>query len=312
MDRSPYHGIPPMRALKAFEAAARHLSFTRAAEELCVTQAAVSQQIRHLEDMLGAPLFKRMHRKLMLTEDGQKFLPDVREALDILARATRSIHPTVDPSTLTISVLPSFASKWLVPRLWKFHEQHPEIHIHVSAFDWLVDFDNNEADLAIRSGRGSWPGLVAHPLLSEDVFPVCSPELLQGEHPLDRVENLKYHTLLHDDFSREDWFVWLKAVGVEHPDPRGGLTYSHTSLMLDAAIRGHGVALGRTPLVAEDLREGRLIRPFDFSLPADFAYYLVYPERKARHPAIIAFRNWILQEASREENNRLANPTQPA
>lgn len=301
MRKQRYHAVPALRTLKAFEAAARHLSFTQAANELFVTQAAISQQIKMLEENLNIKLFKRFNRKLMLTETGQKYLPEVRDALNLLAQATKKVQDSRQASSIIISVLPSFASKWLVPRLWKFHEQYPDIQINVSAFEWLVDFDKQEADLAIRSGRGNWPGLIAHPLLSEDVFPVCSPKVIQSNKPLKKPEDLLRHTLLHDDYSREDWAVWLKAAGVDHPDPRRGLTFSHTSMVLDAAALGQGVAMGRTPLVNEDLETGRLIKPFEFSLPADFAYYLVYPEKHTEHPAIQAFRAWILREVETSE-----------
>jgi len=161
-----------------------------------------------------------------------------------------------------------------------------------------VDFSRDEVDLAIRYGRGKWPGLRADPLLTEDVFPVCSPALLEGEHPLREPQDLRYHTLLHDDFSREDWRIWLTAAGVDDVDPGRGLSFSHTSIMLEAAESGQGVALGRTPLVADDLARGRLVKPFEISLPADYAYYVVCPVEAAERPKIVAFREWLLAEAA--------------
>ena len=155
-----------------------------------------------------------------------------------------------------------------------------------------------EVDLAVRYGRGKWPGLRADPLLTEDVFPVCSPALLEGRHPLREPADLGHHTLLHDDFSREDWRIWLTAAGVEGIDPGRGLSFSHTSIMLEAAESGQGVALGRTPLVADDLAKGRLVKPFDISLPADYAYYIVCPVESAERPKVVAFREWLLGEAA--------------
>lgn len=292
------HALPPLNALRVFEAAGRHLNFTRAAEELHVTQAAVSQQIRNLEERLGTRLFRRQHRRLLLTEEGQIYLPPVREALKHIAQATDRLQSRHMSGVLTVSVLPSFASKWLVPRLHKFRDRHPDVDVRVSAFEWLVDFDRDQVDLAIRYGRGKWPGLRADPLLTEDVFPVCSPLLLDGPRALRRPADLRHHTLLHDDYSREDWRVWLTAAGVEGVDPGRGLSFSHTSIMLEAAENAQGVALGRTPLVADDLDRGRLVKPFRFSLPADYAYYIVCPVETADRPRIRAFREWLLAEAN--------------
>ncbi|MGV6853490.1 MAG: transcriptional regulator GcvA [bacterium] len=297
MDHSDFRKIPPLRALKAFESAARHLSFTQAAKELHVTQAAVSHQIKVLEENLETRLFKRLNRTLLLTDDGQQFLPEVRATLEQLATATLKLRKRKETGSLTVSILPSFAAKWLVPRLWKFQQQYPDLIVRISAFEWLVDFDKEEVDLAIRSGRGVWKGLVAHPLLKEDFFPVCSPKLMQHEPELTSPEDLQHYPLLHDDFFRDDWRIWLSAAGVSHIDPDRGISYSHTSMVLDAAIRGHGIAMGRTPLVDEDLAAGRLVKPFDITLPSDFAYYIVYPESRKDDPKLTAFRDWLLSEA---------------
>ncbi len=307
MRQSEYRNVPPLRSLKAFEAAARHLSFTKAAKELHVTQAAISYQIKILEERLGVALFKRLNRALILAEDGQRYLPEVRDALDMISAATDKIMHRYGSATLVVSVTPSFAAKWLVPRLWKFQQECPDLNVRISAFEWLVDFEKEEVDLAIRSGHGNWPGLNAYPLLTENVFPVCSPQLRKGEHPLLEPKDLRHQTLLHDDFGREDWRIWLKAANVHDLDPDKGLSFSHTSLMLDAAIRGLGVALGRTPLVAEDLATGRLVKPFEISLPADLAYYVVCPKVTADHAPIRKFREWLLAEAKLE----VGSPKQP-
>lgn len=291
------HALPPLKALHVFEVAGRHLSFTRAAEELHVTQAAVSHQVKKLEEQLGVKLFRRLNRRLLLTEEGQIYLPAVREGLRHIGHATDQLLAKHRSGVLTVSVLPSFAAKWLVPRLHKFRDQYPDVDVRVSAFEWPVDFSRDEVDLAIRYGRGKWAGLQADPLLTEDVFPVCSPDLVKGARPLRRPADLRHHTLLHDDYSREDWRIWLKAADVKGVDPRRGLSFSHTSIMLEAAESGQGVALGRTPLVADDLARGRLVKPFDISLPADYAYYVVCPVEAADRPKIVAFREWLLAEA---------------
>ena len=289
--------IPPLRALRAFEAAARHMSFTEAGQELHLTQAAISHQIKTLEEKLGLKLFRRFNRALELTEAGQMYLPGVRDALTRLAQSTDRLVSQLGHGVLTVSVLPSFASKWLVPRLWRFHDLHPEIDVRVSAFEWLVDFEKDGIDLAIRYGAGNWGGVRADSLLNEDIFPVCSPLLLQGAHPLREPGDLRFHTLLHDDFSREDWKLWLLAADVDGIDPSRGLSFSHTSMMLEAALSGHGVALGRTPLVQDDLINGRLVKPFELSLPGDYAYYVVSPEESVDLPKVKAFREWLVMEA---------------
>ncbi len=289
--------LPPLNALKAFEASARHLSFTKAAKELHVSQAAISHQIKHLEERLNIKLFRRLNRALLLTEEGQLYAPAVREALDKLAIATEAITSRTHNGTLTVSVLPSFATKWLVPRLWKFHDRYPDLDVRVSAFEWLVDFNKVEVDLAIRYGLGNWPGLHAEHLLSEDVFPVCSPELLEGKHPLKTPSDLQYHMLLHDEYSREDWKAWLAHTKTYGIKANRGLRFSHTSIMLEAAESSQGVALGRSSLVADDLAKGRLVKPFDLFLPAEYSYYIVCNQLNSKQAKIEAFREWALQEA---------------
>lgn len=289
-----YRNVPPLRALRAFEAAARHLSFTAAAEELHVTQAAVSQQIKHLESLLDVQLFRRINRRLELTEEGQAYVPEVRESLERLSAATARMARRQRLGILTVSVMPSFATRWLIPRLPRFRAQYPDVQVRISAFEWPVDFDKQDVDMAVRYGRGDWPSLHTVQLMDEEIFPVCSPRLTAK---LDSPEALAHYTLLHDDYSREDWFAWLDAAGVTGIDPAGGLSFSHTDLMLEAAERGLGIALGRTPLVAEALERGTLIRPCATTLPGDLAYYVVCPRQTADYPHIRAFREWLLQEA---------------
>ena len=269
--------LPSLNGLRAFEAAARHKSFTRAAEELNVTQTAVSHQIKTLEERLGLKLFDRRGRALRLTEAAKNYLPSVRSAFDELYDATERLIRRDGDATLTVSTLTSFAAKWLVPRLGGFQDLHPEISISITTSLASVDFDRDDVDVAIRYGRGDWPGLRVDRLISEDIFPVCSPKLLDGPHPLERPDDLAAHTLLHATVFREDWQVWLTAAKVDGVDPSSGVKFDLIMNALQAAIDGLGVALGRTPLVEGDLATGRLIAPFDISLPIEAAYYVVAP-----------------------------------
>ena len=291
--------LPPLNGLRAFEAAARHLSFTRAAEELNVTQAAVSHQVKALEARLGIALFRRLNRALRLTEAGQAYLPAVRDAFDAIAEATGRLEAHRSGGVLTVTTLDSFAAKWLVPRLGRFRAGHPDLDVRISTSDGMVDFARDDIDLGVRYGGGQYPGLHTVRLMTEDIFPVCSPALLDGDRPLASPADLRHHTLLHDDM-REDWRMWLLAAGVGGVDPTRGSAFSHSHLVVQAAVDCQGVALGRGALVAEDLAAGRLVRPFDISLPAKFAYYIVCPEATAEQPKIVAFRDWLLEEAQRD------------
>jgi LysR family glycine cleavage system transcriptional activator len=290
--------LPPLNALRVFEAAARHLSFTRAAEELNVTQAAVSHQIKGLEARLGLKLFHRLNRALLLTDQGQAYFPPVRDALDTLAQATERLGATDTAGRLTVSTLVSFAANWLVPRLGRYRALHPEIDVRITTSDFLVEFAREDVDLAIRYGGGDWRGLDAARLMTEEVFPVCSPGLLDRGPPLRDPSDLRHYTLLHDEM-REDWRMWLMAAGATDIDATRGPSFSNSNLVVQAAIAGEGVALGRSVLVADDLDAGRLVRPFEMSLPGEFAYYVVCPEATAGRPKIEAFRDWLLDEAGR-------------
>jgi LysR family glycine cleavage system transcriptional activator len=285
--------LPPLNALRAFEAAARHRSFTRAAEELNVTQTAVSHQIKTLESRLGLKLFDRHGPAIALTEAAKAYLPSVRSAFDELYDATEYLVGPNSENTLTVNTLTTFASKWLVPRLGGFQDRHPEISVRITTSTAIVDFERDDVDVAIRYGRGVWPGLRADHLMREDLFPVCSPKLLYGAHPLRTPEDLRHHTLLHVAGFREDWQVWLTAAGIDSIDPSSGLRFDLALNALQAASDGMGVALGRTAFVQDDLATGRLIAPFDMLLPIEGAYYIVAPERTADRPKIKAFRDWL-------------------
>lgn len=307
--------LPSLNAIRAFEAAARHLSFTKAAEELFVTQAAVSHQVKALEAELGQPLFRRYNRRLALTEAGQIYLPPLCEALDKMAEATQRLRRSEAGGSLRVSVLASFAAKWLLPRLTDFRRRHPEIDVLVQATDQAVDFSRSPIDVAIRYGYGRYPGHDVAYLMGDDVFPVCSPALYEGDPPLRRVEDLAHHTLLHDTTAIADspmtWQIWLKeagvAVGPDHDlDASRGPGFSDSSMLLQAAIDGQGVALGRRALAGLDLEAGRLVMPFGPCLPSDLKYYLLAPAGGFERPKIRAFHDWVLAEtaAARAQESR--------
>ena len=287
--------LPPLNALRSFEAAARLGGFSLAADELHVTHGAASRAIRHLEDELGLKLFMRATRKVTLTPAGETYAIAIRDALDRLAAATLSITQDQSTGVLTISTMDSFAAKWLVPRLFRFRQAHPDIDVRLGTSDKLADFVTDGIDVAIRFGRGRYPGLTAEMLLQENVFPVCSPRLLEGAHALREPADLRHHTLIHDD-AEINWEIWLRTAGVEGVDARRGPIYMTSANAIQAAILGEGVALGRSALVADDLAAGRLVRPFGLSLPAEAAYYVVYPVRALERPKVKAFRDWVLAE----------------
>ncbi|MFQ6021798.1 MAG: transcriptional regulator GcvA [Acidiferrobacterales bacterium] len=290
--------LPPLNAIHTFEAAARHLSFHRAAEELHVTPSAVSHQIRSLEDFLGVRLFHRLPRQVVLTTEGQAYLPPIRAALDQIKAATERVVGGTGPLTMTVA--PPFATGWLVPRLSRFQAQNPDIEVRLSLVTSteLVDFARSDVDLAIRSGRGNWPGLSSHRLIGEELVPVCSPALLEGLHPLKRPEDLRNFTLLHALPRITQWQMWVNAAGVTGVDVYRGPKFHNTPLALDAALAGLGIAIADRRLVARELESGRLIQPFDIVLPSESAYYLVYPEETADNPKIAAFRGWLLSEVA--------------
>jgi LysR family transcriptional regulator, glycine cleavage system transcriptional activator len=287
--------LPSLNGLRAFEAAARHLSFTRAADELHVTQTAISHQIRRLEEQLGLRLFVRRNRALLLTPAAQSYLPAVRAAFEDLRQATERLRRRDRDELLTVSTIASLAAKWLLPRVAAFQEAHPGVEVRLTASTHLVDFRREEIDMAVRYGRGHWPGLRALWLMAEDIFPVCSPALLQGGKPLRDPGDLAQHTLLHATISREDWQLWLTAAGLPTSlAAKRGLSFDHSFMAIQAAIEGHGVALGRTPIVEADIAAGRLVVPFDVVLPAEAGYYVVAPEETADTPKIALFRDWLL------------------
>ena len=299
--------LPQLNALKAFEAAARHESFTRAAEELHVTQGAVSHQVKALEAELGLKLFNRERQRLIITAAGREYLAVVRDALDRIAVGTERLLQRQSSGALTVSTSPDFAAKWLVHRLGRFSEARPGIDLRVSATLHHVDFAREDVDIAVRHGDGHWPDLHVTRLCAEHLFPVCSPKLLPR---LRRPADVLKFPLLHLNDSKS-WSEWLDAAGVTREGAMHGPTLNRASMLIDAAIEGQGVALARTTLAAWDLLNKRLVRPFKIDLPLSKSYWIVGPRATADLPKLVAFRDWLVTEASADAQ-RLQGTSKPA
>ncbi len=293
--------LPPLNALRAFESAGRHLSFTKAAAELNVTPGAISHQVKALEEQLEVPLFRRLTRALRLTDAGQAALPTLSQGFDKLAQGVEQMRTHCESGLLTISVSPSFGAMWLVPRLEHFRSRHPDIEIRIDGTDRLVNLARDNVDVALRYGPGGYNGVRVDCLFSQVNTPVCSPALLSGEHPLGQPGDLRHHTLLHVDWkdAEASWRMWLLAAGLHNIDPTRGPHFTMENMAVQAALDGHGVALIGDILVADDLAAGRLVRPFDPSLstPLKFSYYLLSAKDSAEQPKVAAFRDWLLVEA---------------
>jgi LysR family glycine cleavage system transcriptional activator len=294
--------LPPLSALRAFEAAARLQSFSKAAVELGVTPAAISHQIAALEADLGVSLFRRLNRAVEPTASARVLLPGLSDAFSGIQASVRRLRAHNDTGTLTVTASPSFAGKWLVQRLHRFQQMSPEIDVRISATDDVVDLTRGDFDLAIRYGTGRYPGLTVELLAKNEVFPVCSPELLRHEPQLDTPADLLQHRLLHDQAADRDplaptWTMWLKAAGVGEVSTSPGLTFSTNVLALEAAIAGHGITLAYSTTVAADLAAGRLVRLFSLALPDLFAYYVVTAPGALERPKVRAFRDWLRKEA---------------
>jgi LysR family glycine cleavage system transcriptional activator len=290
--------LPPLSSLRSFEAVARQLSFSKAAEELHITPGAVSQQIRSLEELLGTKLFDRTKRWVALTEVGTRMLPDIQAGLGILSRAISTKAMPISERSLTISVAPSFASKWLLPRLPSFHDQHPDIELRISATVGLADFNRDRVDLAIRLGHGNYPGLYAEPLFAEALTPLCSPELLKREGRLKKPDELRTHRLIHDtsipgDGEHSAWERWLALAGARGVSAHRGARFTLAELAMQAAIDGGGVVLGRIVLAEGDMAAGRLVQPFKIVLPLDVSYFLVRSGATAPREEMLCFRTWL-------------------
>jgi LysR family transcriptional regulator, glycine cleavage system transcriptional activator len=292
--------LPPLKTLPSFEVAARHLSFSAAAAELHLTHGAISRQMKSLEDHLGVRLFRRLGRGLELTAAGTALLQAVRTALDVVEAGASQVAGTGRSGALVVSCLPTFLMRWLIPRLYDFKARHPGIDVRLSASSAPVAFARDGVDVAIRLGTGgSWPqGIEALPFLEEEIGPVCSPELL-GRRKLKVPADLRQHALLHTDTRPEAWADWAARRGVDGLAlaPAAGTRFEHFYFMLEAAVSGLGVAMAPRPLVAEDLKLGRLVAPLGF-VPSGRRYHLIYPAEAAETSKVRTFRAWIAQVAS--------------
>jgi LysR family glycine cleavage system transcriptional activator len=319
MDRktNPILRLPPLNALRAFEAAARHLSFAMAAKELHVTPAAISHQVKGLEEHLGHRLFRRLKRGLELTRAGQLLLPKLSEGFTRLGDAVEEMRGLDAEGTLSVSAATSFATRWLAPRLHRFVGAHPELDVRINASTRLIDPGRDEAgggdalagspvedaDIVVRFGTGDYPGFRVDQLLPVTVTPMCSPRLVSGEHPIRTAADLKHHVLIHDNVIYDDgrglWDAWFEAAGIPGADTSHGLRFSHAMLALEAAADGMGVALSMPVLAGSDLASGRLVAPLKLALPLKFGYYIVSGADTAERSDVVAFRDWLLAEAKR-------------
>jgi len=298
--------LPPLNGLRAFEAAARHLSFVHAAEELAVTPGAVSHQVKLLEDFLGVQLFRRQARGIRMTEAAQDTLPHLIESFDGLERVAERLTAHRCAGALVVSVSPSFAAKWLVPRIEDFHARFPDIDVRIDAAKRVIDFAREDVDVAIRYGPGEAPGLKAWRLFAEpdEIFPVCSPRLIGSDGVEDSLHALQNQMLLHADWSAAganspSWTEWLEAAGIRGVDGTKGPRFSTWALAIQAAVEGQGITLASKYLVADELNDGRLIRPFETVLhrPANVGFHVVCPEASAARLKVKAFCEWVVSRS---------------
>ena len=307
--------LPPLNALRAFEAAARHLSFKNAAAELHVSAGAVGHQVKLLESHLGVTLFRRLTRALELTPEAQTLLPKVSEGLASIQSAVERLRSREERPALSVVAPPSFVTRWLIPRLAGFTSAHPSLELHLASRPSTIDGHENAEmvqrindarddapTIAIRFGNGIYPEARVDEVFAVDYLPVCSPRLRDGDHPLRTPADLRFHTLLHDDTvaessARPSWSDWLEAAGAGEVDGQRGPHFSDASLALEAAIEGVGVALAIKPLLCAEIEAGRLVVPFDLAMPASWAYYLVAHESIADATTVSAFREWLLAES---------------
>ncbi len=294
--------LPPLNSLKAFEAAARNLSFTKAAEELFVTQAAISHQIKLLEEHLSMKLFMRRNRSLLLTEEGQSYYLDIKDIFVHLYEATERLLTRGAKGSISIALTPSFAIQWLIPRLSEFSALHPDIDVKIKAVDYDDNSLTDDVDVAIYYGLGNWQGVFTDKLYTEYLTPVCSPLLLTGDKGLTSLDDLVNHTLLHD-MSRNNWKEWIKVAQVKNVNVNQGPIFSHSSMVLQAAIHGQGIALGNSVLAKPEIESGRLVTPFNEVLVSKNAFYLVCREAQVDSPKIVAFRNWLLDTVRAEQED---------
>jgi LysR family transcriptional regulator, glycine cleavage system transcriptional activator len=292
-----FETLPPLNWLRAFEASARHLSFTHAAQELNLTQAAISKQVKLLELHLRQQLFVRLPRSLSLTKTADAYLPKVRDAFERLNFGTQEVFGRQRDAVVTIRCAVSFAVNWLAPRLPDFAAKHPDAKIRLLSSIWGDNDHGNELDLDIRYGNGNWPNAECHRLTEESLMPLCAPALLTGKPSLRNPGDLKSHRLLHVIGYQEGWATWLRAAGVADVDPGGGLQCDTSLMAYELAAQGGGVALGRSSLVAKDLQSGRLVAPFKLAVAVDEAFYLITPTNSKLSGHAAQFVNWLVGSA---------------
>jgi LysR family transcriptional regulator, glycine cleavage system transcriptional activator len=292
--------LPSLNALKAFEAAGRLSSVTAAADALAVTPSAISRQVRQLEEDLDLQLFRRSRTGLTLTEAGAALLAGLTDGFQRIALAVDAVRPRPESKVVTVSMLSTFAMRWLLPRLGHFNQAHPDIEVRLSTSVEPVDLARGDIDCAIRFGRGDWPGLVADRLFAERLTAVCSPALLAKGAPLETPEDLRGHTLLHARLRPDHWRIWLHAAGIDDLDPRAGPVFETRNFVIQAALQGLGIAVIDPALVGEELASGRLVQPFPRILALEGAYFLVRHPAKSKLHRVVAFRDWLLYEANQD------------
>jgi len=287
--------LPPLNSLKSFEAAGRLLSFTDAAKELNVTQAAISHQIKVIEEFLNVQLFERYPRRIVLTEQGKALLPEVTDSFDKLSLAIATVDKDRSSNTVNVRLAPSFAAKWLSPRLKYFWKMHPDININLYHAHPAVDFEREDFDIAVTYGTGKWKNVICDPLLSLDFFPVCTPSFMKNDKPLTNINNIRYYSFLHDA-NYECWVDWLNLAELNDINAKKGTIIDDTNVLIQAAIDGQGIALGSTVFVDDHLKSGKLVKPFNITLYNDFSYHVVSTKKKLSNPAVRAFKNWLLNQ----------------
>lgn len=290
--------LPNLAALRAFEAAARHQNFSRAAEEIHVTHGAISHQIRALEEELGIALFARHGKRIAITPEGERFAVTLRKALGDIAAAAAALRAESKHKRLTITALPSFAARWLSPRIGRFIEQHPDLEVILQSSGHLTDFVRESVDIGIRFGRGHYPGLVVEKLLDDYYYPVVSPRFNGGKLPRTPAEMAKCPLLRCEG---EPWTPWFRAAGLDLLEPAAGLVFQDSSMLVRAAAEGHGIALARHVVALTDLASGDVVRLFDIASQCSLSYFLVCPQESLQKPQVQAFRQWMLDEVARPD-----------
>ncbi len=292
-----FRHLPNLAALRAFEAASRHQNFSRAAEEIHLTHGAISHQVRALEQELGLQLFVRNGKKIAITEDGQRFAQVIRDSLQQIAVVVDALKGGNKQKRLAITALPSFAARWLSPRLGRFIEQYPDLEVSLQSSNHLTDFVKESVDIGIRFGFGHYPGLQSEHLMDDEYYPVASPHFNAGDLPKTPHDMVQFPLLR---CAMEPWEPWFRLANLDNLEPTGGLVFQDSSMLVRAAVDGQGIALGRHAIVQSDLASGQLVRLFDIALPCPSSYYLVYPAIALEKPQVRAFRAWLLQEIKKD------------